>query len=263
MTARLKIRSLSAGYGRTSVLHGLDHGGVDGGRMVGLLGSNAAGKSTLLKVMAGLVRAEGETLFDGTNLADMPRTGRLAVTGYLPQTPPQSSRLLAWEVALAAFRAAAPATPRQQAEHRIQTMFARFELEEFALRPVSTLSGGKRQLLGLALVLARQVPLMLLDEPTSALDLRWQVQSLAAVREAVRRTGAVAMLALHDINQAVQFCDELIVLKQGRILASGPAERIVTPELLRETYGVTGQIETTPSGRRVVLIDDIAEQAAD
>jgi len=262
MSIRFTMNGLSAGYGRIRVLRDLEHPGVAAGRMVGLLGSNAAGKSTLLKVLAGLRPATGEACFDGENLCSMPRGRRLGIAGYLPQTPPQSSRLLAWEVAIAAFRAAAPSTPRHQVEARIQEMFSRFELDAHAMQPVSTLSGGKRQLLGLALVLARRTPLMLLDEPTSALDLRWQMQALAAVRSSVRRHGSVAVLALHDINQAVQFCDEFMVLGEGRVLAAGPVDSIVTPDLLWRAYGVRGRIEKTSTGRTVVLIDNDEETPA-
>lgn len=259
----LAIDGLSAGYGGPPVLRDIALAHLRPGMVVGLLGQNAAGKSTLLKSLAGMIRYGGSARFNHEELSGLTPRQRSALIGYQPQTAPPPTGLLVYEVALATFRAINPAMSRSAAERRIDTAFAELGLMPLALRRVETLSGGQRQLLSLALVLARQTPLLLLDEPTSALDLRWQVETLMAVRRAAADRSALALLAIHDLNLALRFCDHVAVLADGRVLASGPADGTLTPDLLRRAYGVDARIERCSSGRPIVLADRATATAID
>jgi iron complex transport system ATP-binding protein len=261
MTAGLTLSGLSVGYGRRPVLDGVDVADVPAGTMLGLLGPNASGKSTLLKALAGQVPYVGHARFGGAELAGLPAQQRSATVGYLPQTPPQATGLLAYEVALSAFRVAAPGVTRAEAERRIAETFELLGLDQAALSRVDTLSGGKRQLLGLSLVLARRTPLLVLDEPTSALDLRWQIEALAAVHTLVQAHGAVALVAIHDLNLALRFCDRVAVLGEGRMLADGPANATMTSDLLRRAYSVHARVERCSRGYPQIIVDSPAHDA--
>ena len=138
----------------------------------------------------------------------------------------------------------------------IARVFATLGLDALALRPLNELSGGQRQMIGLAQVLVRAPRLLLLDEPTSALDLRWQLQVLQAVRTLVSKGQTLAMIAVHDLNLALRFCDRIVVLGQGRVLASGRPADVLTPALLRTAYGVRARVERCALGHPIVLADE-------
>lgn len=260
MTEGLELRQLSAGYSRRPVLAGLDLECIVPGTLVALVGPNAVGKSTLLKAIAGLRPVQGQVLLDGTNLATLNPRERLRRVGYLPQALPQATSLVAYEAMLSAMRASRPDLDREHVEAAIARVFATLGLDSLALRPLNELSGGQRQMIGLAQVLVRVPRLLLLDEPTSALDLRWQLQVLQAVRTLVSEGRTLALIAVHDLNLALRFCDRIVVLGPGqahnRLLAAGRPADVLTPELLREAYGVRARIEHCSRGYPLVLADE-------
>ncbi len=256
----LELRRLCAGYPRRPVLDGLDLECIAPGTLVAVAGPNAVGKSTLLKAIAGLRPVRGQVLLDGTDLGFLTPRERLRRVGYLPQALPQASSLVAYEAMLSALRVSRPDLGTGQVEAAIARVFATLGLDALALRPLNELSGGQRQMVGLAQVLVRAPRLLLLDEPTSALDLRWQLQVLQAVRTLVDEGRAMAMIAVHDLNLALRFCDRIVVLGQGHphnsLLAAGRPADVLTPELLRTAYGVRARIERCGLGHPLVLADE-------
>ena len=256
MNTGLELRHVSAGYPRRPVLEGLDLEPIAPGNLVALVGPNAVGKSTLLKAIAGLRPVRGQVLLDGTDLAPLPSRERLRRVGYLPQALPQATSLVVYEAMLSALRASRPDLQREQAEATIARVFATLGLDALALQPLNELSGGQRQMIGLAQVLVRAPRLLLLDEPTSALDLRWQLQVLQAVRALVNAGQTLAVIAVHDLNLALRFCDHIVVLGRGRVLAAGRPVEVLTPELLRTAYGVRARIEHCSQGHPLVLADE-------
>ena len=134
-------------------------------------------------------------------------------------------------------------------------MVAALGLQALALRRLDELSGGQRQMVGLAQVIVRAPRLLLLDEPTSALDLRWQLQVLQAVRAMVQQQGAIGLVAVHDLNLALRFCQHVLVLGGGRVLAAGDPAQVLTPALLQQAYGVQARVERCSQGNLLVLAD--------
>jgi len=255
MNAILTTADLEVGYKGKPVLSEINLDAFAPGQMVGLLGPNAAGKSTLLKSLAGQIPYQGSIAYMGKELSSMSHADRSACIGYSPQTAPQPSSLLVYEFALGVLRTTMPHLSSDEVEHRIEMAFTRLGLMDIATRRVSELSGGKRQLLGLAQILARETDVILLDEPTSALDLRWQTEALSVVREVVRSRQAVAISALHDINLALRYCDHLILVGHGEVMAQGEASTTLSTDLLRQAYGVEARLETCSHGRIFVIVD--------
>ena len=251
----LSIRDLSAGYRKQRVLQHLNCSPIAAGSLVALIGPNAVGKSTLLKAVAGLLSYQGNIRLKDLDLATLTAAQRMRVLGYLPQTLPQPTSLVAYETVFSACRSVRPDLSRPQIEAALEAVFQQLEISSLAFRKLAEMSGGQRQMIGLAQVLVRQPQLLLLDEPTSALDLHWQLNVLETVRSVTRQTGAIALVASHDINLALRFCDQLLVLGPGGLLAQGAPAEVLTPTLLRDTYGIEGRVEACSKGFPIVLTD--------
>ena len=253
----LVISNLSAGYKRRPVVEDLSLSSVAPGSMLGLLGPNASGKSTLLRAIAGLGASSGRVELNGVDLKTVDSRKRVEKIGYLPQSLPPASPLVAYEAVMAACRAVR-ALDTRTAEQVVENAFAGLGINHLALERMSRLSGGQRQMVGLAQVVVRTPELLLLDEPTSALDLKWQLAVINTVREILRKTGAIAMIAIHDINLAIRTCDQLAVISEGSLIAFGPTESAISPTVISRAYGVTARVEHCSEGIPFVLVDHAA-----
>lgn len=251
----LCIRDTCVGYRGRSVVAHLSMPPVAPGSLVAVLGPNGVGKSTLLKGLAGLLPSQGTQSLQGEPLASLPQWRRNRMIGYLPQTLPQATSLIVYESLYAACRIALAQLDGQGIERRIEEVVAALGLQGIALSRLSELSGGQRQMVGLAQVLVRQPPLMLLDEPTSALDLRWQLTVLERVRTITRETGAIALVASHDLNLALRFCDQVLLLGPGGASQTGSPTAVLTPANLAQAYGVAARVERCSQGYPLVLAD--------
>jgi iron complex transport system ATP-binding protein len=251
---KLSIRRLHIAYGQRSVLDDVTLQPLQAGQIVALLGPNAAGKSTLQKAIAGLAASTGELHLGDIDLRSLPRRERLQRIGYLPQALPQPSGLLVYEALYSGLRAGCPELSATDVETAVSDTVHDFGLGALSLRRLDELSGGQRQMVGLAQVIARKPRVLLLDEPTSALDLRWQLQVIQSVQRLAQQNGLICIIAVHDLNLALRFCDRIVVLGQGRVLADGPPDAL-TPQLLEAAWGVHGRVETCSLGYRTVLVD--------
>ena len=255
MNQGLTLTNVTTGYRDRSVLERINLPPLTNGSLTALVGPNAAGKSTLLKTIAGLNSASGDIRLDDEDLSRLSLNQRLRRIGYLPQTLPQASTLTAYEILLSGLRAGCPELPHKEAETLIEQVLTTLGLQKLALRRLNELSGGQRQMIGLAQVIARQPRVLLLDEPTSALDLRWQLMVLETIRRLAEKHQTIALIAIHDLNLALRFCDRIIVLGQGSVLADGNAKNVFNAELLQHAYGIEARVENCSLGYPIVLVD--------
>jgi iron complex transport system ATP-binding protein len=251
----LHLKNLGVRYGATVVVRGVNWSTELGGRVVALAGANGAGKSSTLRAMAGLCGMSGELWLDGEKLSDLGPAQRARRVAYMPQSLPQATSLTVYESVLSTLRIACPHWPSAQVHARIPEVLQALGLEPLALRALATLSGGQRQMAGLAQLLARSPRLLLLDEPTSALDVRWQLQLLQALRTHVQTHNTLCVMAVHDLNLASRFCDDMLLMERGILLASGTPQAVLTPALMRQAYGVEARVERCSRGMPVVLAD--------
>ena len=231
---------LTVGYGRTTIIDDMTFGPLEEGKVVGLIGPNAAGKSTLVKTIAGIKKPSQGTcsiVVDGREVTGKSRTTAI---GYVPQDMLTTASLTAFESIMvsAKRRGAVDADPVAATADIME----RLNITHLADRMVSDMSGGQRQLVGVAQMLVRSPSVLLLDEPTSALDLRHQVYLLDIIRDEVAGTDRLALVAIHDLNLAARFCDELLVVKAGRVVALDTPAAVLNPELLNEVYGISARI---------------------
>lgn len=241
----LLIDQLSVAYGARQVLHQVTLPELPAGSLVALVGPNGAGKSTLLRALAGLEPMQGSLTLDGdqvTRLGVAERSRRLA---YMPQQLPPGIALGVLESIIVGLRVGGADNPLGTAFEALR----RLGIEDLAEQPLASLSGGQRQLVALAQLLARNPRVLLLDEPTSALDLHYQLRVMDAVRERVVGHRLLAVAVLHDINLAASHADWLVVLSAGRVVACGTPEQVLVPGLLAEVYGVEARVERCSRGR--------------
>lgn len=228
---------------------------VEAGEVVGLVGPNGAGKSTLLRAATG-VRASGGTVhFDGQPLADIPRAElyrHVAVVQQLPEAPlsmtVEDLVMLGRYPHLGLFR-------RESArDHEIvRAAMVRTGCAAFAGRHLGTLSGGERRRAFIARALAQEPRLLLLDEPTANLDADAQAQILELLRD-LAGGGVGVLVVLHDLTFAAAYCDRLLLMHRGRLVASGAPEVVLAPEHVAAVYGSHVRVLPHPDTGMPVIV---------
>lgn len=251
----LQLQQLAACYGERVILHDVSSSLLPRGEVTAVLGPNGCGKSTLLKALAGLLPARGQLLLDGRDLSALSLEARARHIVYLPQSLPPSLHLRVFESVMVAANAGRLGLQNRQQTAEVDSLLQRLGIAALGMRFLDELSGGQKQLVGLAQALIRQPDLLLLDEPLSALDLNHQFQVMQLVADETRRRQIVTLVVLHDINIALHHTARSLLLKDGRVLACGQPADVITPAALASVYGVRARIEACSRGRLNVMID--------
>lgn len=257
MTAQLTIVDFTCGYGRRRILRDVRAAPIAAGRVVALLGPNGAGKSTFLKGVAGLLPAKGALHFDGRDLLALKPRARARLLGFMPQAVPEGVELTVLESLVATLEAAHPPYP-EGALARAARVLEDCGIAPLAMQMLSRLSGGQKQLVSFAQTVVGDAPLLCLDEPTSALDPRHQVAVMALARRRAE-AGALVLVVLHDLSLAARFADEILVMRHGALYAQGAPDAVMTPQMLREVYGVHGHVERGSTGALHVHVTEAVE----
>ena len=249
----LAVEALSLVLGERQVLDRIDARFVPG-QVTAVLGPNGAGKSTLLACLAGLRNPDsGAVLLDGVARPFHPPRELARRIGLLPQTAD-----VHWDIDVATLVSLGRYPHRgrwgQTAADRaaIEAAMVAADVTRFSQRPMTALSGGERARVLLARVLAGQPEWLLADEPLANLDPAHQLDALDCLR-AVARSGAGVIVVLHDLNHAMRVADTVLLLAQGRLIAQGAPEAVLTPRRMAETYGVDTHIGQTPDGQRFLV----------
>ncbi len=222
---------------------------VSAGSWVGLLGPNGSGKTTLLRAIGGHLPFEGHIgLFDRPleEWGIQERARRLA---FVRQAPTLTFDFTVEDLVLlgrAPHRGWLESYQRSDRD-RVQEALAQVDLEGFASRSVLSLSGGEMQRVFLAQALVQETELLLLDEPTAHLDVHYQFSFMQQVHAQVTE-GRTVLAVFHDLELAARYADRLLVLKDGRLWASGPPTAVLTPECIAEVFGMRAQIDQRPDG---------------
>ncbi|MGE0239646.1 MAG: ABC transporter ATP-binding protein [Parvibaculaceae bacterium] len=225
--------------------------------VLGLLGPNGAGKTSLLRALAGLLEpAAGQVLVGGMDLTSMSGQMRARTIGYLPQERVVNWPLLCREVVMLGRLphrsvASAPSLADRQAVDRTMRDA---DCLEFADRPIDELSGGEKNRVLIARVLAQEPRILLADEPADGLDPAHQIRTMRLLREAAR-AGAIVIVTLHDLTLAARWCDRLVLLEDGRIAAAGAPASVLAPDRLASVYGIKAIASLTGEARYVVPTD--------
>ncbi|MFV0476529.1 MAG: ABC transporter ATP-binding protein [Parahaliea sp.] len=252
----LSIDRLGVDYGRQHVLCELSIRALPRGRVTMLLGPNGSGKSTLLNALAGLVSARGEVWLNGDRLHALSFARRAEKVVLLPQVLPRGIRLRVLEAVIVA-QCASINTCAQQSKAQAITILEQLEISHLALHFLDQLSGGQRQLVGLAQSLVRQPSLLLLDEPLSALDLNYQFHVMNLIERETRVRNTVTLMVVHDINLALRHAGHVLLLNNGRLVAEGAPEAVINTRNLADVYGVRANIERCSQGRPQMIVQAV------
>lgn len=244
----IRVQNLCAGYGGVMVLKGMTFSLPKGG-FTGILGPNACGKSTLIKVLSGaLGPADGAVSVGGVNPAFAPPMDLAKIAATIPQFTEIPFPFTGFEIVmmgrfphLGRFSRAGEVDVRA-----VQIAMEETDTQRLAQRHVTQVSGGERQRLILARALAQTVGLLLLDEATASMDVHRKIQAFDLL-EKLNRQGVAVLAAMHDLNLASLYCREMIFMKDGRILASGPTEEVFTQETIEEVYETPVRIVPHPT----------------
>ena len=275
----LQAHGIAVQRGERQILSDIDLS-LPAGQVIGVLGANGAGKSTLLAALAGeLSPSTGRITLNGRPLSAWPAAELARCRAVLPQSPSLQFDLpVATVIGMGAYpharrtRTGAPRTDSRDTaqaamaedQRILQRVLALADVQDLYERRYRRLSGGEQQRVHLArvlyqLLLARQghneYRVLMLDEPTASLDPRHQLHLLSAVHTLAHEENVAALVIVHDLNLAAGCCDRLLLLGQGRVAAFGTPAQVLTPDTLRQVYGVEATVLPHPNqpGRPLVV----------
>ncbi|HCZ9271300.1 ABC transporter ATP-binding protein [Vibrio alginolyticus] len=241
----LEGQSLTSGYNDTMILNDVNIR-LQEGKVTAFIGPNGCGKSTLMKTLTGAIKAKkGDVTFKGKALNQWKLKDLAKHIAILPQHPTAPEGVLV-EQLVALGRVAHRKWYQGNSERDQEVMtesLASVGLSGYEKRVVSTLSGGERQRVWLAMCLAQEAQWLLLDEPTSYLDLGHQLELLEVLDKLNKERNLTIVYVLHELSQAAQFCDELVLMKKGQILKQGSPLDVLTESTLESVFKVEGKME--------------------
>lgn len=252
----LRTENLTVCYGTNTVLDGVSLT-LPAGKTTALLGPNGCGKSTLLNCFSRLLIPQSGSVFLGDKPINAFSSRQLARRlALLPQHHLAPEGITVQELVSYGRNPWLSLWGRLSVEDNAQVndAMSQTRIQHLADRRLTALSGGQRQRAFLAMVLAQNTPVVLLDEPTTYLDINHQVELMRLMGE-LRAQGKTVVAVLHDLNQASRYCDSLVVMANGQVMAQGTPEEVMNPGLLRTVFSVDTEIHPEPvSGRPMCVV---------
>ncbi|TLF77462.1 ABC transporter ATP-binding protein [Nocardia cyriacigeorgica] len=253
---RLSADGVTLGYGERVIVDGLSLD-IAPGVITTVIGPNGCGKSTLLRSLGRLLKpSAGQVLLDGKAISSMKTKDVARIVGMLPQTPVAPEGLTVADL-VARGRHPHQSWIRQWSatdESEVLTALEQTGIADLAHRSLDELSGGQRQRAWISMALAQGTDILLLDEPTTYLDLAHSLEVLDLVDRLHDELGRTVVMVLHDLNLAIRYSDQLIVMRDGRIIAKGAPADIIDAELLREVFGLEATVLEDPMSGRPMIV---------
>ena len=234
---RLQIRNLGFSYGSTEILRDINMW-LNSSEVLGIVGPNGTGKSTLLRCIDRILIPEGEVLLDGQEISGMSRVEIAKRIGYVPQSMTGVFPATVFDMVLLGRRPHLSWRSSEEDIDKVLEMLDLMDIKDLAMRNFNETSGGQQQKVLIARALAQDVDILLLDEPTSNLDIKHQLEVMEILTELSKTKGISVMMAIHDLNLASRYSDRIIMLNGGGIRDEGDPASVLTAENIRSVYGV-------------------------
>lgn len=245
----IKVENLDFSYSREEVLKEITCQFRDGG-FYAIIGPNGSGKSTFIRLLNRLLKPRGGVvLVEDVSLENYPRRELARVMGYVPQSGNGQGTATVFDAVLLGRRPRLSWSPGREDREKTEQILRDFSLEHLALRLTNELSGGELQRVNIARALVQEPKILVLDEPTSSLDLKHQIEVMKLLRDISRR-GITVIIAIHDLNLALRYADNFMLLKNGAIISMGGQE-VITEENLETLYDV--EINKVTNGDQVYV----------
>lgn len=250
----MEVKNLDFSYGKEKVLDDVSLK-VKRGKITTIIGANGCGKSTLFNVMTkNLKPQKGSVYLDGTDISkiSLKSFARRAAIVHQYNTAPYDTTV---ETLVGYGRLAYSQfgiSDKEEDEKYISYALEATELTELRSCNIAELSGGQRQRVWIAMALAQNTDILFLDEPTTYLDIKYQIEILRLIKTLNEKHNMTIVMVLHDINQAVFYSDEMIAMKDGKIIANGSPDSVLTEDVIKETYGIHLDVEKV-GGRSFIV----------
>ncbi|MCP4142890.1 MAG: ABC transporter ATP-binding protein [Chloroflexi bacterium] len=246
----IETKKLVLGYQNRTVIDSFDID-IPPGSIVGLIGPNGSGKTTILRALAGLLKPKsGEVHLDQKDLSEFSKQKRARLLGWVPQR-----EAFAWSLSVEDIVTLGRAPHRgwllpysERDREVVNDALTRTELHPLAQRTVDKLSGGEFQRVLIARALAQEPKVLLLDEPTANLDIHHQIQVMDLVQELVKKEKMTAIIAIHDLNLAARYCERLILIDNGKARSKGSPQQVLSAENLAAVFNVEADLYRDPHG---------------
>ena len=249
------VKGLSFAYGKQQVLNGLDLQ-IHEGAITTLIGANGCGKTTLFNLMTKNLRPDkGEVFLNDKNIADLrlkDYAKRVAIVHQYNTAPADITveRLISY--GRTPYHTMGLSPDVKEDEEKVKWAMEITNTLKYKDKAVSELSGGQKQRVWIAMALAQDTKVLFLDEPTNYLDIRYQLQILKLIRRLNREYGLTIIMVLHDINQSLYYSDEIVAMKDGKIIDHGLPQSIITSDLIQSVYDVNLSISAV-NGKTFIL----------
>ena len=253
---KFQAENLNAGYDRHTVLKGIDLA-IPEGKLTMIVGLNGCGKSTLLKCLSGLLKSDfGSIIFEGIPLHDFSSKKLAMHLAYLPQNPIAPAGITVFDLV------ARGRTPYQNFlnqwskddEAIVNSSLCQVQLDKLAGALMSELSGGQRQRAWIAMSLAQSTNTILLDEPSANLDPHHQIDVFKKLKGLCLNKQKTIVVVVHNLNMAMQFADHVVILRDGRVLASDTTNLALTEQKVQEAFDMKCEIVETSDNQHRALI---------
>ncbi|HCR98760.1 MULTISPECIES: ABC transporter ATP-binding protein [Halomonas] len=252
----LLAQHLTAGYGERTILNDVSLT-VQAGQTTAIVGANACGKSTLLRVLSRLMTPEqGNVLLDGNAIHKLPARRLAQQLGFLPQSPIAPEGITVLELVSRGRHPHQGLFQRWSAtdEAAVADALSATHMANLADSAVEELSGGQRQRAWIAMALAQQTDVLLLDEPTTFLDINHQIEVLDLLTDLNQTRGTTIVMVLHELNLAARYADKLVAMANGNIYAVGPSEDVFTEQMVRDVFGLESRVIDDPVTGKPMMI---------
>lgn len=227
------------------------------GKVTALIGANGCGKSTLFQLFTGRLKPEsGEVSFQGKNISNIKQkefAKKVAVVHQYNTAPADITVRKLVEMGRTPYQSLFSYAQKEEDKSAVNRAMEATNVLQYENRMVSQLSGGQKQRVWMAMALAQEPEILLLDEITTYLDIHYQIEILSLVRKLNREQEITVLMVLHDINQAMEYADEIVVMKEGQIIASGKANEVVTEKILEEAFRVKAEIIDREDGKYCIF----------